>query len=182
MTQKRLKLAVLATFMLLFAAPSAIATNMSDSMSALQVTEPSVTFISPAAGETFYVNTTDAIAEVTLNYTAEFSYTYTFYDSYQANGYNLTATGDDLAVFIDDKYVGALGKSGAKVIGFTVGDHNITVMAGAFGSGYSNTTVTESVLFTVAVKEASESPGFTALMTLGAIFSIAAIVIRRKEV
>ncbi len=51
-----------------------------------------------------------------------------------------TATGDDLAVFIDEDYVGALGITEPKLKSFWTGQHNLTVLAGAYGSGYPNTT------------------------------------------
>ena len=105
---------------------------------------PYVTFHSPTNDSVYITPAHDVQAHVVLNYTHNETESRYFL---AVLGYS--AGERDLAVFIDETYVGMLGLADSKNQWFWPGTHNITILAGAWGSGYPNMTVRSSAIFEV---------------------------------
>ncbi len=99
---------------------------------------------SPVNGETYVMADAYEAVLISLNYTQN-----TTFSSYFMEVLGYTAATRDLAVFMNDDYVGPLAAESPKSASFWAGVHNVTILAGAYGSGHPNTTACETTIFTV---------------------------------
>ncbi len=110
-----------------------------------QAIDPYLEIISPSTGEVYYAADQYTHPLIRLEYAWEGTSSGTFSEQY---GWDLY-TDYDLAVFIDERYLGAPAIDEPKDMPVAPGSHNLTIIVGAFGPGYTNTTVTQSVYFDV---------------------------------